>query len=40
MTGSGSSSRALPYTNRKYSKDNIADDKEREEDHWQQRGDR
>jgi hypothetical protein len=27
VTGNGSSSRALPYTNIKYSKDNIADDK-------------
>jgi hypothetical protein len=27
VTGSGSSSRVLPYSNIKYSKDNIADDK-------------
>ncbi len=27
VTGSGSSSRVLPYINKKYSKDNIADDK-------------
>jgi hypothetical protein len=33
VTGSGSSSRVLPYTNIEYSKDDIADDKEREEDH-------
>ncbi len=40
VTGSGSSSRVLPFTNIKYSKDDTADAKEREEDHWQQRGDR
>jgi hypothetical protein len=40
VTGSGSSSRVLPYKNIKYSKDNIADDKEKKEDHCQQRGDR
>ncbi len=40
VTGIGSSSRVLPFTNIKFSKDNIADDKERKDDHWQQRGDR
>ncbi len=40
VTGSGSSSRVLPYTNIKYSNDDIADAKEREEDHLQQRGKR
>jgi hypothetical protein len=35
VTGSGSSSRVLPFPNIKYRKDDIADDKEREEDHWQ-----
>ncbi len=40
MTGSGSSSRVLPYTNIKYRKEDIADAKGERKGHWQQRGDR